>query len=73
MSKYAQLGIDVENRDLFLNSLSWLTDEEAMIAQRPREIAEIARPLSPLVLTERTAHLEILVTALENVHLISLS
>jgi ABC-type uncharacterized transport system involved in gliding motility auxiliary subunit len=45
------------NRDLLLNSLSWLTDEEALIARRPREIAEIARPLSPLVLTERQARL----------------
>ena len=49
----AELG----NRDLVLNSISWLTDEEALIARRPREIAEIARPLSPLVLTERQAHL----------------
>ena len=45
------------NRDLLLNSISWLTDEEALIAKRPRELAEIARPLSPLVLTERQAHL----------------
>jgi ABC-type uncharacterized transport system involved in gliding motility auxiliary subunit len=44
------------NRDLLLNGLSWLTDEEALIAKRPRELAEIARPLSPLVLTERQAH-----------------
>jgi ABC-type uncharacterized transport system involved in gliding motility auxiliary subunit len=43
------------NRDLLLNSLSWLTDEEALIARRPRDIAEIARPLSPLLLTERQA------------------
>ncbi len=43
----AELG----NRDLVLNSISWLTDEEALIARRPREIAEIARPLSPLVLS----------------------
>ena len=48
---------EVGNRDLVLNSISWLTDEEALIARRPREIAEIARPLSPLVLTERQAHL----------------
>jgi ABC-type uncharacterized transport system involved in gliding motility auxiliary subunit len=45
------------NRDLLLNSISWLTDEEALIAKRPRELTEIARPLSPLVLTERQAHL----------------
>lgn len=45
------------NRDLVLNSISWLTYEEALIARRPREIAEIARPLSPLVLTRRQAHL----------------
>jgi ABC-type uncharacterized transport system involved in gliding motility auxiliary subunit len=44
------------NRDLLLNSISWLTDEDALIAKRPRELAEIARPLSPLVLTERQAH-----------------
>jgi ABC-type uncharacterized transport system involved in gliding motility auxiliary subunit len=50
------------NRDLLLNSLSWLTDEEALIARRPREVAEIARPLSPLVLTERQAHGLFLVT-----------
>ena len=50
------------NRDLFLNSVSWLTDEEALIARRPKEIAEIARPLSPLVVTERQAHVLFLVT-----------
>jgi ABC-type uncharacterized transport system involved in gliding motility auxiliary subunit len=44
------------NRDLLLNSISWLTDEDALIAKRPRELTEIARPLSPLVLTERQAH-----------------
>jgi ABC-type uncharacterized transport system involved in gliding motility auxiliary subunit len=49
----AELG----NCDLVLNSISRLTDEEALIARRPREIAEIARPLSPPVLTERQAHL----------------
>lgn len=43
------------NRDLVLNSISWLTDEEALIARRPRDVAEIARPLSPLVLTEPQA------------------
>jgi ABC-type uncharacterized transport system involved in gliding motility auxiliary subunit len=48
---------DLGNRDLVLNSISWLTDEEALIARRPKEIAEIARPLSPLVLTRRQAHL----------------
>ncbi len=47
----------VGNRDLLLNSLAWLTDEETLIARRPRELAEIARPLSPLVLTERQAHM----------------
>jgi ABC-type uncharacterized transport system involved in gliding motility auxiliary subunit len=51
--EYLDLG---GNRDLLLNSVSWLTDEEALIARRPRELAEIARPLSPLVLTERQAH-----------------
>jgi ABC-type uncharacterized transport system involved in gliding motility auxiliary subunit len=50
------------NRDLFLNSVSWLTDEEALIARRPKEIAEIARPLSPLVVTERQAHMLFLLT-----------
>lgn len=43
------------NRDLVLNAISWLTDEDALIARRPRELAEIARPLSPLVLTEKQA------------------
>jgi ABC-type uncharacterized transport system involved in gliding motility auxiliary subunit len=47
---------ELGNRDLILNSVSWLTDDTALIARRPREIAEIARPLSPLVLTERQAH-----------------
>jgi ABC-type uncharacterized transport system involved in gliding motility auxiliary subunit len=46
---------ELGNRDLVLNSISWLTDEEALIARRPRDVAEIARPLSPLVLTEREA------------------
>jgi ABC-type uncharacterized transport system involved in gliding motility auxiliary subunit len=45
------------NRDLVLNGVSWLTDEEALIARRPREIAEIVRPLSPLVLTRRQSHM----------------
>lgn len=52
------------NRDLFLNSISWLTDEEALIARRPREIAEIARPLSPLVMTERQAHVLFLIAVI---------
>ncbi len=51
--EYLDLG---GNRDLLLNSISWLTDEDALIVRRPRELAEIARPLSPLVLTERQAH-----------------
>ncbi len=49
------------NRDLLLNSVSWLTDEDSLITRRPRELAEIARPLSPLVLTERQARLLFLV------------
>jgi len=56
----AELG----NRDLVLNSIGWLTDEETLIARRPREMSEIARPLSPLVLTERQAHLIFVATVL---------
>ena len=40
------------NRDLFLNSLSWLAEEEDLIAIRPREAK-----FTPLVLTARQARL----------------
>jgi ABC-type uncharacterized transport system involved in gliding motility auxiliary subunit len=61
------------NRDLFLNSVSWLTDEEALIARRPRELAEIARPLSPLVLSERQARLLFLVVVVAQPALVMLA
>lgn len=55
---------ELGNRDLVLNSISWLTDEEALIARRPRDVAEIARPLSPLVLTERQADVLFIATVI---------
>jgi ABC-type uncharacterized transport system involved in gliding motility auxiliary subunit len=55
---------ELGNRDLVLNSISWLTDEDALIARRPRDVAEIARPLSPLVLTEREADVLFIATVI---------
>lgn len=43
------------NRDVALNAVAWAGGEEALAGQRPNEIPEIRRPLSPLVLTEGQA------------------
>lgn len=43
------------NRDIALNSIAWLAGEETLAAQRPAQVAEVLRPLSPLVLTEPQA------------------
>ncbi len=43
------------NRDLALNAVAWLTEEPALAGERPTRVAEVLRPLSPLVLTESQA------------------
>jgi ABC-type uncharacterized transport system involved in gliding motility auxiliary subunit len=43
------------NRDLALNAVAWLAEEAALAGARTTPVAEIARPLSPLVLTETEA------------------
>lgn len=43
------------NRDLALNSIAWTGGEQALAGERSKRVAEIMRPLSPLVLTERDA------------------
>lgn len=43
------------NRDLVLNAVAWVAGEETLIAARRKQVAEVNRPLSPLVLTEGQA------------------
>jgi len=43
------------NRDLALNAIAWVAGEEALAGERPRQVPEVVRPLSPLVLTARDA------------------
>jgi hypothetical protein len=43
------------NRDLALNAVAWLAEEAVLAGARTTPVAEIARPLSPLVLTETEA------------------
>jgi len=43
------------NRDLALNSVAWTGGEQALEGERSKQVAEIMRPLSPLVVTERQA------------------
>jgi hypothetical protein len=44
------------NRDLALNAVAWLAGEEDVLAgARPKQVPEIDRPLSQLVLTEPQA------------------
>jgi hypothetical protein len=43
------------NRDIALNALAWTGGEEALAGERPKDIQEVQRPLSPLVLTEAQA------------------
>jgi len=51
------------NRDLALNAVAWLTEESALAGQRATHVAEVVRPLSPLVLTESQARLLLLAVA----------
>jgi len=44
------------NRDLVLNAVAWAGGEEAMTGHREASVPDVARPLSPLVLTESQAH-----------------
>jgi hypothetical protein len=43
------------NRDLVLNAVAWAAEEGALAGQRKAQVAEVFRPLSPLVLTEGQA------------------
>jgi ABC-type uncharacterized transport system involved in gliding motility auxiliary subunit len=43
------------NRDLALNAVAWLAEEEALAGTRTKHVPEIIRPLSPLVLREGEA------------------
>ncbi len=43
------------NRDLALNSVAWAGGEQALGGERAKQVPEIMRPLSPLVLTARQA------------------
>lgn len=51
------------NRDLALNAVAWLTEESALAGHRSTSVAEVMRPLSPLVLTESQARWLLLVSA----------
>jgi hypothetical protein len=43
------------NRDLALNAVAWLAGEDALAGARTKRVAEVIRPLSPVVLTEPQA------------------
>ncbi len=43
------------NRDLALNAVAWVAGEEALAGERSKNVPEVIRPLSPLVLNERQA------------------
>lgn len=43
------------NRDLALNAIAWLVGEEALGGERKTQLAEVFRPLSPLVITDQQA------------------
>jgi hypothetical protein len=43
------------NRDLALNAVAWTGGEETLTGARTKHVAEVVRPLSPLVVTERQA------------------
>jgi hypothetical protein len=43
------------NRDFALNAVAWLAGEPALLGERPAQVQEVLRPLSPLVLTEPQA------------------
>ena len=43
------------NRDVALNAVAWAAGEEELAGERPKNVPEVQRPLSPLVLTEQSA------------------
>ncbi|TMA67153.1 MAG: hypothetical protein E6J68_06205 [Deltaproteobacteria bacterium] len=51
------------NRDLALNAVAWVAGEEALAGERPKQVPEVVRPLSPLVLTARDARAIFVVSA----------
>lgn len=48
------------NRDVALNAIAWAAGEAALAGDRPVQVPEIERPLSPLVLTEGQARVLLL-------------
>jgi hypothetical protein len=49
------------NRDLALNAIAWVAAEDALAGERPKNVPEVIRPLSPLVLTTGRARTMFLV------------
>jgi gliding motility-associatede transport system auxiliary component len=45
------------NRDLVLNAVAWAAGEASLSSVRPKRVAEVLKPLSPLVLTAPRARL----------------
>ncbi len=43
------------NRDVVLNAAAWAAGEEALAGERPKDVPEVQRPLSQLVLTDAQA------------------
>ncbi len=43
------------NRDVALNAVAWAGGEEELVGERAKDVPEVQRPLSPLVLTEQGA------------------
>ena len=43
------------NRDLVFNAMAWLAGEAVLAGERPADVPEVLRPLSPLVLTDGQA------------------
>ena len=52
------------NRDVAMNAVAWLAGEQALAGQRPSQVPEIVRPLSPLVVTDTQARGILLATAI---------
>jgi ABC-type uncharacterized transport system involved in gliding motility auxiliary subunit len=43
------------NRDIAMNAVAWAGGEPVLTGERPKNVPEVQRPLSPLVLTEAQA------------------
>jgi ABC-type uncharacterized transport system involved in gliding motility auxiliary subunit len=51
------------NRDVAMNAIAWLAGEQALAGQRPANVPEIIRPLSPLVVSDLQARRILIATA----------